>query len=374
MASSILKRGFWFDIVRLCCLIAVAVSAAMLMDYTSPDTAPAFCAEGSGCSAVRLSGYGYWWGFLPVPLVGLVGFACLLALSLVNRLERFALYGTAIGAAAGVTFLWIQASQIGTYCSLCVVVDITSIVAFIAALLHVKATGEDRHLSGESHLRDGAWGLLALIVGVAPPIWTEIGAAPSASPTLAELQEPGKINVIEFADFECPHCRKIHPIIDELVHEYGDRVNFQRFMRPLRNHPYAHGAALAYLCAKDQGEGEPMADELFKATVLDNAALQRIATGIGLDMPLFDACVKSPETAAIVEKHGELFRKLGLKGIPTTFVNDEEIVGSSPASVFREAFVRAERGDGTGGMPAWLYSCIIVAALIIVAWFGRVRD
>ncbi len=354
----------------------MATSAAMLMDYTAEgaDAAPTFCAEGSGCTAVQESGFGYWFDFIPVPLVGLVGFACLLALSLVGRLERYALYGASLGAAGGVSFLWIQWWVIEHFCSLCLVVDITSIVAFIAALLHQRAIGADRHLSGESHLRDGAWGLLALIVGFAPPIWAKWGASPSASPGLGALQVSGKINVIEFADFECPHCRKVHPIVDELVREYGDRVHFQRFMVPLKMHQHARGAAAAYLCAEKQNHGEAMANELFTATSMNDAALNRIAASVGLDMAQFDACVKSPDVEASIKKSEELFERLGLKGIPATYVNDEEIMGSRPASVFREAFERAARGDSGGGIPGWLYTIIVVALLVAVAWFGRVRD
>ncbi len=345
----------------------------MLVDYTG-DSAPAFCAEGSGCTAVRNSGYGYWFGFLPVPLVGLVGFACLLALSLVGRLERFALYGAALAAAGGVSFIWIQGYVIEHFCSLCLVVDIASIVAFIAAVLHQRAVAADKHLSGESNLRDGAWGLLALIVGFAPPIWTKAGVTSSDSPALAALQEPGKINVIEFADFECPHCRKVHPIVDELVHEYGDRVHFQRFMLPLRGHQFARPAALAYLCSEKQGQAEAMADKLFTASSLNAASLQQIASGLGLDMAQFNTCVKAPETEAVLAQTKDLFDRLGLKGLPATFVNDEKIVGSRPASVFRAAFEQAARGDSGGGIPGWLYTIIVAALLIIVTWFGRVRD
>lgn len=345
----------------------------MLVDYLG-DSAPAFCAEGSGCTAVRHSGYGYWFDFLPVPLVGLVGFGSLLALSLVSRFERLTLYGAALGAAGGVSFLWIQGYVIGHFCSLCLVVDITSIVAFIAAILHQRAMGADKHLSGESHLRDGAWGLLALIVGFAPPIWTKTGITTTGNPALQSLLSPGKINVIEFADFECPYCRKVHPIVDELVHQYGDRVHVQRFMVPLPMHQFARGAAIAYLCGEKQGHADAMANELFAATALDGAALKRIAAKVGLNMAQFDACVTSPEVEASLAKTHELYKHLGLTGLPATFVGDEQIVGSRPPSVFQEAFERAARGDSGGGIPAWLYTSIVVALLIVVAWFGRVRD
>ena len=223
-------------------------------------------------------------------------------------------------------------------------------------------------------MRDGAWGLLAVIVGVAPPIWTKIGAAPTVSPALHAIQVPGKINVIEFADFECPFCRKVHPIVDELVHEYGPRVHFQRFMLPLQTHPFARGAARAYLCAEKQGHAEAMADALFTATSLNDAGLLRIAADVGLDMPRFDACVKSPEVEAKLVETKKLFNSLGLSALPVTFVGDEEILGARPESYFREAFERSSRGDDRGGIPGWLFSGIVIVLLIGVAWFGRVRD
>ncbi len=61
-------------VLRLALLVAVAVSAALLVDYVQP--LPSFCDVGSGCYKVRASGYGSILR-VPVPLLGLLAFTSL---------------------------------------------------------------------------------------------------------------------------------------------------------------------------------------------------------------------------------------------------------------------------------------------------------
>ena len=116
----------------------------------------------------------------------------------------------------------------------------------------------------------------AAAVTLAPILWHAIKPPPAIPKPVAALYQPGKINVIEFADFECPYCRRLHAILDPLVDAAGDRVNFVRLQRPLSQHVYAEHAARAALCAEAQGKGEAMADRLF-AEKLDHDKIVAIA-------------------------------------------------------------------------------------------------
>ena len=37
------------------------------------------------------------------------------------------------------------------------------------------------------------------------------------APQIAALQVPGKITIVSFTDFECPFCRKLHPILHGII-------------------------------------------------------------------------------------------------------------------------------------------------------------
>jgi hypothetical protein len=63
----------------------------------------------------------------------------------------------------------------------------------------------------------------------------------------------------------------------------------------------------------------------------------------------------------------------GLQGLPTTFVGAQTIIGAQPEEVFRDAFDRAERGEGDSGIPAPAYWLTVFALAASVAWGGRVR-
>src|SRR6266545_2360068 len=118
---------------RLALLVALGVSSALLIDYFRP--LPAFCDIGSGCDRIRASGYGRVLG-VPVALIGLLGFAVVMSVSLVQG-ERARRVARILAVAAGVTGVLLLIAQglvLKVFCRLCVVVDISAMVAAVSAL------------------------------------------------------------------------------------------------------------------------------------------------------------------------------------------------------------------------------------------------
>jgi protein-disulfide isomerase len=187
---------------------------------------------------------------------------------------------------------------------------------------------------------------------------------------IRELYVAGKINVVEFADFQCPYCRRVHPILKGLVSAYGDQVAFTRLHKPIENHQYALGAAHAAICAEEQGQAEAMADMLFEGELGEDHYLA-YAKRLGLDRGAFEACLTSPGTQARVEADVARFEAAGLRGLPTTFIGDQKVIGAKPMPVFRDALARAaspQKPFALSGPVYLLLSCAAVAALL---WFGR---
>src|SRR6266436_3111163 len=121
-------------IFRLALLLALGVSAALLIDYLRP--LPAFCDIGTGCDQVRLSRYSKVIG-IPLPFIGLAGLATWMTVSLLPSV-RARLLTRLLALVAGVSailLLLTQALVIKVFCKLCVTVDIATIVAAAAALV-----------------------------------------------------------------------------------------------------------------------------------------------------------------------------------------------------------------------------------------------
>jgi protein-disulfide isomerase/uncharacterized membrane protein len=322
-----------------------------------------FCSAHSGCESVRRSGLTFlFWPWLNVPLIGVLAYTTVLCASLLPETRVWARNFAVAGGVFALGFLGVQAFVIRSFCWLCVVVDSA---ALIAALLSLKWFAGTHAMNP---LKPWAWGSLAGMAILAPVGW---GAARSeVPPEILALYEPGKINVVEFSDFECPFCRRAHPVLEEVAKSYGDRVHFHRLHMPLDHaHPYARGAALAALCGAAQGRQKEMEDALFRMD-LDEHAGTTAAKELGLDLPLFERCVASDDTTARLQKDIDLVQRVGLEGLPTTYIGMTRWIGARSDAEFRDAFERASRTQ-TGGIPGPAYIVVWIALALGVAFIGR---
>jgi glutaredoxin len=150
----------------------------------------------------------------------------------------------------------------------------------------------------------------------------EAGEAPVRGAPMA------RVTVIEFSDFECPHCAAAHPVLERLVHEQaGDvRVVFKNY--PLGGHTHARRAARAAVAAQRQGKFWEMHDLLFANQAhLDAPDLERYAEAIGLDMERFRADLASDESEQRVAADRAQGVAAGVTGTPTIFVNGRQYLG-----------------------------------------------
>jgi protein-disulfide isomerase len=95
------------------------------------------------------------------------------------------------------------------------------------------------------------------------------------------------ITMIEYSDFECPFCERVHPTLKRVTAEYKDKVRWVYRNFPLvQIHSEAHSAAVAAECAAEIGGNNAfwsMADLLFqnqqqlgKVLYLQNAAALKL--------------------------------------------------------------------------------------------------
>ena len=143
------------------------------------------------------------------------------------------------------------------------------------------------------------------------------------------------IDIIDFSDLECPHCKAAQPVVEKLVTDFPKvRLIFQQFPLPASLHPWAMKAALYADCA---GRMDPAAfwkyiDAIFEnqggiALATADDKLKELATAAGLDSQKLAACAATPETAERVQKSLDLGESLGINETPTVFINGRRVKG-----------------------------------------------
>lgn len=106
------------------------------------------------------------------------------------------------------------------------------------------------------------------------------------------------------------------------------KLVFKNF--PLRNHKFAWPAAIAALAANKQGKFWELHDQLYENyNRLSDQKIREIAQQVGLDMEKFDQDMKDPELKAIVERDFQEGARVGVRGIPTIFVNGRQLKNRS---------------------------------------------
>ncbi len=361
----------WLVVLRVAALVALAASTALLSDYVAD--APSFCSAASSCGAVRaseLSHVSFGDGkFVPLPLFGLLGFAALFAASLASRTATRVV--AFIGGAVGVWLLGVQAFVLHQFCWLCVTTDVSAIVAGGAALGLGKSMWDDE---ARARLRPWAWWALGALAITAPLVWPRVKTAPPVPSSVLPFYESGKLNVVEFADFQCPACRRFSGILKPALASYGERVHFVRLNKPLAMHQYAHDAARAAVCGEAQHKAEPMADALFATDDLTPAGIDKLAQALGLDAKLFESCMLDPATNARVEHESSLLVPPELEGLPTTYIGGKRLLGAQSPETVADALERAARGEGVSGISGYVYLPMIALAGLLILRFGMRRS
>jgi protein-disulfide isomerase len=131
------------------------------------------------------------------------------------------------------------------------------------------------------------------------------------------------ITLVEYGDFECSHCGAAHPLVKQLLKEYGQDLMFVFRHFPLQQmHPMAMMAAVAAEAAGKQGKFWEMYDQIYEDQEnLSGDNLLFYAKNIGLDLTQFAEDWKDEELASRVEQDMEGGIRSGVNGTPSFFLN-----------------------------------------------------
>ena len=143
------------------------------------------------------------------------------------------------------------------------------------------------------------------------------------------------IDIVEFSDLECPHCKKAQPVMEKLMADFPQvRFTFQQFPLPASLHPWAMKAAQYADCAGQINKDAfwKYVDAIFEnqggiALATADDKLKELAIVNVLDAMKVAACADSPETAARIKKSTDLGATLEVNETPTVFINGRRVRG-----------------------------------------------
>jgi len=159
----------------------------------------------------------------------------------------------------------------------------------------------------------------------------------------------GTVTLTEYTDYGCPFCSKAHATVKALEEEYGDNLIIVHKNFPIPQlHPSSPKAHEAAECAKDQGKFTEYRDWLFaNQQKHDITNLKQAAKDLGLDETQFNSCLDSGDKTDVVAADVAEGQALGIRGTPTFYVNDKQLVGAQPIETFR-ATINAELTKASG--------------------------
>jgi protein-disulfide isomerase len=166
-----------------------------------------------------------------------------------------------------------------------------------------------------------------------------------------------KVVVVNFDDFECPFCSRMHQtLFPEILKEYGDRVTFVYKDYPLVEiHPWATHAAVDANCLASQNSDaywdfadyihanqHEVSNEKTPGARLESLDKLTMLQGQkhNLDVVKLQSCIKAQDESAVKASMKEAER-VGVEATPTLFINGEKIDGAVPVSELRAALDRA---------------------------------
>ncbi|MCB1856941.1 MAG: DsbA family protein [Gammaproteobacteria bacterium] len=177
----------------------------------------------------------------------------------------------------------------------------------------------------------------------APVAVIDTSGFPSKGDALAPVE------VVEFADYQCPHCRTASEVMRRLEDHYGDKLRVVFMDFPINRSGISRKVAEGGVCAGEQGSYWQYHDAAFgQQPSLSHDSPLKIAQSLGLDEAKFAACLSGDHAMTEVTRGESEARRLGLDSTPTFFVNGVKVsVHDDMETALRQAIDEALAGPSS---------------------------
>jgi protein-disulfide isomerase len=160
-----------------------------------------------------------------------------------------------------------------------------------------------------------------------------------------------RVTLVEYGDFECPHCRRAYPIVKALQARFGDDLRFVfRYFPLVDAHPNAMAFAEFAEAAGRQGKFWQVHDYLFEHQGhISSRQLANAAADLDLDSAELARTLATDGPAERVGKDLANGKRSGVNGTPTFFINGARFRGEWwEEAAFAEALASAGLRDIDG--------------------------
>ena len=154
------------------------------------------------------------------------------------------------------------------------------------------------------------------------------------------------VEVVEFADFECPGCGSFATLAEpdvrsRLVNTGIIRFRFIDF--PLSMHRNTRVAHLAAWCAGEQGKFWEMHDAIFQnqdrwngeTTSKPAQPLAALAGSVGVNAAKYDSCMTARKYAGEIQANYDEAVRRQIQSTPTFLIGNKRLVGAAPYDKFK---------------------------------------
>lgn len=198
---------------------------------------------------------------------------------------------------------------------------------------------------------------LAILAATGFGVWhSDTLATPAAAATITKasiLEDPiapkvapkgYDVTIVEFADYNCPYCRRMHPVVAALIAS-DKKVRLVYRDWPIFG-PVSVEAARAAIASQWQGKHEAFNAELYAgAGKLDSAAIRMAANRAGVSWPRLQADLVKHKGAidSLLARTNEQAPALGLQGTPAFIVGPYLLPGALDLATLRKAVAEARK-------------------------------
>lgn len=153
----------------------------------------------------------------------------------------------------------------------------------------------------------------------------------AVSPVLL-TEDAGKVEVVEFFSYGCPHCSEFHPFVAAWASKLPADVNFKRIPITFGRPAWANIAKL-YYTLEITGDLARLDNEVFKAihndraNLFDEKSLFDWLGKRGVDMKKFADTFSSFSVASMVKRGDQLAQAYKIQGVPAMGVDGKYLVG-----------------------------------------------
>jgi len=382
--------NFYFGLQLASALFGILISLYLLVQHTRLDSgiqaSSSVCSLGAlaDCDVVNASAYSELFGF-PLASMGAIFFTLLLIAGLMfppsdrnfRKAQRILATLAALAVGIDVYLAFIQIVALKTVCLFCFLTYACVGVYWWAGgklskptakvLAAFRAAFAPSHTKWQLNFSTQALGLLAIlsttamILLIPSAIWLQSHFysfvnnavdrfystwkdAPSKSITIKKGDgqfgnRKSKIKIVEFSDFECPHCQKTAFTLHSLLPSIADKVHVIFKNYPLDSscnssvvyqvHPNACRLAKLAYCANKKGQFWEYHDKIFFSfnRAKYTPSWTDLVTVIEpiLSKEEITKCLKNPKARTNVAKDIAAGNRLGIKGTPAIFVNGKQI-------------------------------------------------